>query len=82
MPEVFVGNLDHEVREEHLQSLFELHYDTVVSVKVMIDEDTGNCRGFGFVNLSDHEDAEDAKEELNGYELFGREIRVKDAVRS
>lgn len=82
MPEVFVGNLDHDVREEHIRSLFELECGSVVSVKVMMDEETGNCRGFAFVNLLDQEDADYAKKELNGYELFGREIRVKDAVRS
>uniref|UniRef100_H2YIQ7 Polyadenylate-binding protein n=1 Tax=Ciona savignyi TaxID=51511 RepID=H2YIQ7_CIOSA len=66
---VYIKNFSDKLDEKALQVMFEQH-GVVKSVAVMRDRD-GNSRGFGFVNMETHEDAEAACEALNGIQVEG-----------
>ena len=76
---LFVGNLAYAVTEDDLRALF-AQAGTCESVSIVIDRDTGQSRGFGFVTMGSAEDAERAKKQLDGTELKGRRLRVDDAA--
>lgn len=75
---LFVGSLAWTTTDDTLAQLFAT-VGTVVSAKVIRDRDTNRSRGFGFVEMSTPEEAERAKNELNGKELDGRKITVNEA---
>lgn len=75
---IFVANLNYQLQEDELGDLFE-SYGAVDSVKIILDRDTGRSRGFGFVEMADDEEAGEAIKALNGHELSGRELVVKEA---
>ena len=75
---IFVARLSYDSTEEELRSLFE-PFGELDSVKIIMDRDTGRSKGFGFVEMSDDEEAEKAIASLNETELDGREIVVKKA---
>jgi len=75
---LFVGSLPWSVNDQSLQETFEAH-GTVVSAKVIMDRETGRSRGFGFVEMSDTQEAKDAMTALNNSELNGRNIIVNEA---
>lgn len=75
---LYVGNLPYQVDEAQLQQLFE-QCGSVESVTVMRDQATGRARGFGFVEMSTHEDAQKAIDTFNGSELGGRNLTVNEA---
>ncbi len=75
---LFVGNLAYPVTEDELRELF-AQAGTCESVSIVIDRDTGQSRGFGFVTMASNEDAERAKKQLDGTELRGRRLRVDEA---
>ncbi|GAB2229645.1 hypothetical protein Droror1_Dr00013894 [Drosera rotundifolia] len=72
---LFVGNLAFSIDSAKLAGVFETA-GSVEMVEVIYDKVTGRSRGFGFVTMSTVEDVEAAAEQLNGYELEGRQIRV------
>jgi len=72
---LFVGNLSFTVQEQELQDHF-AQVGAVVSVKVMLDRETGKGRGFGFVDMSSDQEAQAAIEQLNGKEFQGRSLTV------
>ncbi|MCC6540346.1 MAG: RNA-binding protein [Bryobacterales bacterium] len=78
MKNIFVGNLSFGVTEDSLRSAFEA-YGTVDRVSVVKDRDTGQARGFGFVEMSDDGEANRAINALNGKELDGRAMNVNEA---
>ena len=75
---LFVGNLSWGTNDASLQALFAT-VGTVASAQVITDRYTGKSRGFGFVEMSSDEEAEKAKNELNGKDLDGRQITVNEA---
>ena len=77
MTTLHVGNLPFSATEAELRDLFAEH-GTVESVKVVSDRDTGRPRGFGFVDMPS-DDAANAIQHLNGYEMNGRPLRVNEA---
>ena len=77
MTTLHVGNLPFSATEAELRDLFAEH-GTVESVKVVSDRDTGRPRGFGFVDMPS-DDAQNAIQHLNGYEMNGRPLRVNEA---
>jgi RNA recognition motif-containing protein len=76
---LYVGNLPFSVEESSLRSLFEQNNRTVEEVKLISDRETGRPRGFGFVEMGNSQDADNAIRELNGYELDGRTLTVNEA---
>jgi RNA recognition motif-containing protein len=75
---IFVARLDYGITDEDLRAAFE-PYGEVSSAKVIMDRETGRSRGFGFVEMPEEAEGKAAIEELNGAELNGREIAVKEA---
>lgn len=75
---LFVGSLPWAVNDEALKAAFEAH-GNVVSAKVITDRETGKSRGFGFVEMENETDANNAIQALNGSELKGRNIIVSEA---
>ncbi len=75
---LYVGNLPDSATEQTLQDTFS-QWGTVDSVNVITDRDTGQSRGFGFVEMSSDSEAQKAIQELNGSSLDGREITVNEA---
>jgi len=74
---IYVGNIPFSATEEDLHSLFG-QYGEVLSVKFVMDRETGRFRGFGFVEMDDAS-ALEAIEALNGKEVSGRALRVNEA---
>jgi len=78
MKNILVGNLNFGATEGAVRSLYEA-YGTVERVSIVTDRDTGQARGFGFVEMSANADADRAIAELNGKELDGRALNVNEA---
>jgi RNA recognition motif-containing protein len=78
MKNIFVGNLNFGATEAAVRSMFEA-YGTVERVNIITDRDTGQPRGFGFVEMSANADADRAIAELNGKEVDGRTLNVNEA---
>ena len=78
MKNIFVGNLSFGATESSVRSLFE-SYGAVDRVSIVTDRDTGQARGFGFVEMSNNAEADRAINELNGRELDGRAMNVNEA---
>ena len=75
---LFVGNLSFDTTSEDLEAFFS-EVGTCESVSVITDRETGRSRGFGFVEMSQISEAEQAIAELNGRELQGRPLTVSEA---
>jgi RNA recognition motif-containing protein len=75
---IFVGNLDFGTTEDSIRNLFEQH-GAVERVNVIRDRDTGQPRGFAFVEMADSSEADRAIMALNGANLDGRAINVNEA---
>ena len=78
MKNIYVGNLDYNINEDELRGAFEA-YGQVDNVTIMRDRDTGQPRGFGFVEMANDEEAEKAIAGTNGTQLGGRNINVNEA---
>ena len=78
MKKIFVGNLSFGATEDAVRSMFEA-YGTVERVNLITDRDTGQARGFGFVEMSVNAEADRAIAELNGRDLDGRALNVNEA---
>jgi RNA recognition motif-containing protein len=77
MSKIYVGNLPFTASEAEVRALFAQH-GTVESVSLPTDRETGRPRGFGFVEMS-QADASRAIQNLNGYSMNGRALRVNEA---
>lgn len=75
---LFVAKLSSATTGDDLQELFSAHGE-VTSAKVIIDRETGNSKGFGFVEMPNDEEAKAAIAAINETELDGKEIVVKEA---
>jgi RNA recognition motif-containing protein len=75
---IYVGNLQYELNEDELRSVFE-EYGSVESAKIISDRETGRSKGFGFVEMSDDSAAQEAINDLDGAEVSGRAMRVSEA---
>jgi len=78
MKNIFVGNLSFGATEASVRSLFEA-YGAVDRVSIVTDRDTGQARGFGFVEMSNNSEADRAIAALNGHDLDGRSMNVNEA---
>jgi len=75
---IYVGNLAYSVTEDELRSAFG-EFGEVSSVNLIIDRDSGQSKGFGFVEMPDGGAAETAIKSLNGKPLNGRNLKVNEA---
>jgi RNA recognition motif-containing protein len=75
---LYVGNLPYSVSDSDLQQMFEPH-GTVQSAQVIMDRDTGRSKGFGFVEMSNDQEAQAAIAALNGQDKEGRALVVNEA---
>ena len=78
MKNIFVGNLSFGATEDGVRSMFEA-YCTVDRVSIVTDRDTGQARGFGFVEMSNNTEGDRAIAEINGRDLDGRALNVNEA---
>jgi len=77
LKKIYVGNLPFTLGEDEVRQLFEQH-GSVMSVSLINDRETGQSRGFGFVEMED-DGATDAIGALNGSNHGGRSLRVDEA---
>jgi RNA recognition motif-containing protein len=75
---LYVGNLAYGVSNTDLETLFAPH-GTVQSAQVIMDRDTGRSKGFGFVEMSNGNEAQAAISALNAKEIDGRQLTVNEA---
>ena len=76
---LYVGNLSYNTTEDGLRNLFAA-YGNVASAKIVMDRETGNSKGFGFIEMGSDEEANAAIAGTNGTEFDGRQIRVNEAM--
>ncbi len=75
---IYVGNLPYSIGDNELQGMFEPH-GSVQSAQVIVDRDSGRSKGFGFVEMSNDDEASAAIEALNGEDMGGRPLTVNEA---
>jgi cold-inducible RNA-binding protein len=78
MKNIYVGNLDFNVTEDELRQAFAA-YGQVDNVTILKDRDTGQPRGFGFVEMANDGEAEKAIQGINGTQLGSRALNVNEA---
>lgn len=78
MKSIFVGNLPWSVKDEDLQTKFS-EFGEVASARVITDKFSGRSRGFGFVDMTNDEEAQKAITAMNGFSWDGRDITVNEA---
>lgn len=75
---LFVGNLSFDTKTSDLEGLFS-QAGTCESVAVITDRESGQSRGFGFVEMSSAGEAQKAISQFNGADLQGRKLNVSEA---
>ncbi|KAM9813548.1 RNA-binding protein 39-like isoform 2-T2 [Neosynchiropus ocellatus] len=72
---LYIGSLHFNITEEMLRGIFE-PFGRIENIQLMMDSETGRSKGYGFITFSDAECAKNALEQLNGFELAGRPMKV------
>lgn len=75
---IYVGNLSYKMTDEDLGKLFNT-YGAVSQSKIVIDRETGRSKGFGFVEMPNQSEGDEAIRQLDGKEVDGRNIKVNVA---
>jgi len=75
---IYIGNMSFDTTEDQLRQAFEA-YGEVSTVKVITDRDSGQPKGFAFVEMSEKDEAAAAISGLSGQELNGRTLKVDEA---
>ncbi len=78
MINIYVGNLPYTVRNEDLKEVFE-EFGSVKSAEIIFDRRTKRSRGYGFVEMDERDEGQDAISELNGSDYEGRQLRVDES---
>lgn len=78
MTKLFVGSLPYTTTEDELHALF-VPFGQVASAKLIIDRESGRSKGFGFVEMGNDAEAQEAIKKLNGTNIGGRAIAVNVA---
>jgi RNA recognition motif-containing protein len=76
---LYVGNLSYNSTEDSLRNLFS-EFGNVASAKIIFDRETGNSKGFGFIEMGTDDEASAAIAGTNGREFDGRQLRVNEAM--
>lgn len=79
MKNLFVGNMSFQTTEGDLRALFE-PFGQVTRIHIVNDRETGQPRGFAFVEMAKDDEAAKAMSDLNGKEVAGRALRVNEAT--
>ncbi|XP_057702065.1 RNA-binding protein 39-like isoform X2 [Corythoichthys intestinalis] len=72
---LYIGSLHFNITEEMLRGIFE-PFGRIEGIQLMMDSETGRSKGYGFITFADAECAKKALEQLNGFELAGRPMKV------
>lgn len=75
---MYVGNLSWTMSEDDLRNLFE-QFGTVTSIKIVRDRETGRSKGFGFVEMENDTEAQNALSSLYDKEVMGRKLVINEA---
>ena len=75
---IYVGNLSYEITDDEVKDLFSPHGE-ISSVSIIKDKQSGQSKGFGFIEMPNQAEAEEAIKALNESELKGRNIKVNQA---
>ena len=75
---IYVGNLSDQFKTDSLRTLF-IEFGKVESAKIIMDRFTGRSKGFGFVEMPDNSEADQAIKALNGKFIEGQNIKVNPA---
>lgn len=75
---LYVGGFSYSTTEEQLNDMFSKH-GKVLSVRIITDRQTGSSKGFGFVEMSELKEGQEAIKALNGQENNGRSLVVNQA---
>ena len=75
---IYIGNMPYSVTSEELATLFEAH-GRVQDAQVITDRETGRSKGFGFIDMPDNAEADEAIKALNATQLKGRQLTVNQA---
>src|ERR1700680_4903903 len=78
MKNIFVGNLSFQTTEQEIRTLFETH-GSVDRVNIVTDRDSGQPRGFGFVEMTNDAEGNSAISAINGKDVDGRALNVNEA---
>ncbi len=78
MKNIYVGNISFQTSEQDLDAAFSA-YGQVDRVQIVKDRDTGQSRGFAFVEMSNNAEADKAMAALNGADMGGRTLTVNEA---
>jgi RNA recognition motif-containing protein len=78
MKNIFVGNLSFQTTEQDVRTLFEAH-GSVDRVNIVTDRESGQPRGFGFVEMTNDAEGNHAISSLNGRDVDGRKLNVNEA---
>ncbi|MBI4894104.1 MAG: RNA-binding protein [Acidobacteria bacterium] len=78
MTNIFVGNLSFRTTQDELQEAF-ASFGAVERVNIVTDRDSGQSRGFAFVEMTDRAAAQTAIERMHGTEMHGRTLNVNEA---
>jgi RNA recognition motif-containing protein len=78
MTNIFVGNLSYQTTQDDLYAAFSA-FGAVEKVSIITDRDSGQPRGFAFVEMTESQDAQNAISQLNGADLNGRALNVNEA---
>ena len=76
---IYIGNLSYDAGENDIRKVFE-EYGSVESVKIIIDRMTDRSKGFGFVEMTNDDEAKKAIAELDGKEHYDRALKVNAAL--
>jgi RNA recognition motif-containing protein len=76
---IYVGNLSDDVSEENLSQAFK-DFGQVSSARIVKYKNSGQLRGFGFIEMPDRAEAQAAIENLNGKDLLGQQMNVNEAL--
>lgn len=72
---LYVGSLHFNITEDMLRGIFE-PFGKITTIQMIMDPETGRSKGYGFITFAEAEDAKKALEQLNGFELAGRPMKV------